>query len=62
MDHLSGNETMKQIRGIIKSNDFLNDIKTAGKGRNKQRIIKDINHKIDALNALNDNQNEKVLY
>ena len=49
MNQLIGNETMKQIRTIIQQNECLHGIKTSGKGRTKQVIIKEINEKIASV-------------
>ena len=44
---------MKEIRQLIKANDFLSEIKTAGKRRTKIRIVKQINCRITQHNNPN---------
>ena len=54
MRALTGNETMKEIRGIIASNpDLLKGIKTTGKGRTKKIIVKEINKRLISKNKTN---------
>ena len=45
---LAGNESMKEIRAMIKEYEGLCGIKTSGKGRTKKKIIGEINRKIRA--------------
>eukprot|EP01083_Nonionella_stella_P020861 57876_1 len=61
MNLLSGIEPIKEVRRIIKSNDFLCGIKTSGKGRTKHAIINEINGKIMLFNNKNNGMNDKCV-
>ena len=45
-DELTGRESMKEVRSIVKAHKLLNHIKTGGKGRTKALIVEEINRTI----------------
>ena len=62
--HLRGNESMQELRKLIKDNDFLGDIPTVGRGRKKTVIIREIKQRItdqqqrDSNNQVNKSLNQ----
>ena len=52
MDYLKGNETLKELKSMIKSNEIFSNIKTSGKGRTKAKIIKEMNEIITKYNNI----------
>ena len=47
--HIRGNESMQELRKLIKNNEILVGIVTVGKGRKKSVIVEEIRQRISSV-------------